>query len=58
MIKSLKQTPTAPGFSEILMPGEVEFRAYEKRKREGIDIDKFTMHNLAAVAKDLNVQLS
>jgi uncharacterized oxidoreductase len=57
MIQSLKQTPTAPGFAEILMPGEVEFRAYEQRMREGIDIDEFTIRNLAAVAKDLNVSL-
>lgn len=58
LIRSLKTTPTVPGFDEILMPGELEFREYEQRKREGIDIDAFTWGHLEALALELDVHLS
>jgi LDH2 family malate/lactate/ureidoglycolate dehydrogenase len=57
LIRSLKNTPTAPGYDEIFMPGELEFRAYEKRRKKGIEIDALTWHNLESLAKELNVHI-
>ena len=57
LIRSLKNTPTAPGFDEIFMPGELEFREYEKRMKEGIEIDALTLGNLESLAKELDVHV-
>lgn len=37
-IDQAKSSPLAPGFTEILMPGERGFREEEKRRRDGIPI--------------------
>lgn len=58
LIRSLKQTPLAPGFNEIIMPGELEFREYEQRLIEGIEIDELTWRNLESLAKELHVPMS
>ena len=57
LIRSLKNTPTAPGYDEIFMPGELEFRAYEKRRKTGIEIDAQTWRNLKSIAKKLGVHI-
>ena len=35
-IARLKASKTAPGISEILIPGEIEFKNYEKAQKEGL----------------------
>lgn len=40
MIREIKGLPVAKGFSEILLPGEKEFKVREKRLREGIPIPR------------------
>ncbi len=57
LIRSLKSTPTAPGYDEIFMPGELEFRAYKQRRKAGIEIDGQTWRNLESLAKELDVHL-
>lgn len=57
LIKSLKSTPTAPGYDEIFMPGELEFREYEQRQKTGIEIDSQTWRNLLSLAKKLEVNI-
>jgi LDH2 family malate/lactate/ureidoglycolate dehydrogenase len=37
-IDHAKASPLEPGFSEILMPGEREFREEERRRRDGVPI--------------------
>ena len=37
-VREIKSCPTAPGHSEILIPGEMEYRTEQKRLREGIPI--------------------
>jgi ureidoglycolate dehydrogenase (NAD+) len=39
LIKEIKSTPVRPGFKEVLLPGELEYRAMSQRKTEGIPID-------------------
>ena len=42
LVRRVKTVPLAPGFEEILLPGEKETREKEKRLREGIPIDEVT----------------
>lgn len=36
----MKTTPPAMGFDEVVLPGELDFRTYEKRLKEGIPVDE------------------
>jgi ureidoglycolate dehydrogenase (NAD+) len=38
LIADAKSVPPAEGFSEVLLPGELEWREEQKRKREGIPL--------------------
>lgn len=46
----LKSTPLAEGFTEILYPGEIEFRQTQKHLREGIAIEDKTWAKLKELA--------
>lgn len=50
LIDRIKSVPTAPGFSEIRIPGERGFRSRERLLREGIEIDRLVYEALAALA--------
>lgn len=52
----IKGSPPAPGFSEILMPGEPEFRTEERRRRDGIPVDNVTWQQFKACAAGIGVQ--
>jgi len=39
LVKEVKSTPVRPGFNEVLLPGELEYRSMAKRKKDGIPID-------------------
>lgn len=45
-IAYIKSSPPAPGFTEVLVPGELEFRTLRRRKREGIPVDPATLDAL------------
>ncbi|MBI3454239.1 MAG: Ldh family oxidoreductase [Candidatus Rokubacteria bacterium] len=47
----LKATPPAEGFTEVLYPGEIEYRTEQRRRREGIPIEDETWEKLAALAR-------
>jgi LDH2 family malate/lactate/ureidoglycolate dehydrogenase len=51
----VKQVPTAPGFAEILVPGEPEQRSRAKRLAEGIPVPEETWRRLEATASELGV---
>lgn len=42
LVEHLKSCPPAPGFKEVFVPGEHEFRCREQRLAEGIDVDEVT----------------
>jgi uncharacterized oxidoreductase len=46
----IKASRTAPGFDEILIPGEPESRAKAQREREGIALPETTWRELAELA--------
>jgi uncharacterized oxidoreductase len=47
----LKSSPTAPGFTEILVPGEVEIREEKRRRAEGIFVEDETWRQITEVAQ-------
>jgi len=56
IIEKIKGCRVAEGFSEILLPGELEDRTYEARLREGIPLDQKTVKSLKDVARRLGVE--
>ena len=54
----LKAVPPAPGFSEILLPGEPEARARAERSRNGIPLPDATWEAISGVAGDLGVRVA
>lgn len=53
----LKSSPPAPGFGEVLMPGEPELRAEERRLDEGIFVDEETWRQFLQCARGLGVEV-
>lgn len=52
----LKETPAAAGFDEVLYPGELEGRTFQRRLAEGIPVADATWRELVAIAGDLGVE--
>lgn len=50
-----KKAPPAPGVEEILMPGELEVRARERRERDGISLPATTRQDLIKVGERFGV---
>ena len=57
-IEYVKSCPKAPGFEEILFPGEIEHREKEKRLKDGIDIDDETWKQISATAESVGVSVN
>ena len=48
LIRYVRSSPPAPGFNEILLPGEPELRTARQREAEGIDLDDKTWSLIGA----------
>ena len=57
LIDRLKATPTMEGFSEVLVPGEIETRKTAQHLRDGIPITEPVMKDLRDLARDLGVSV-
>lgn len=55
LIQDLKKQPKAPGFDEILIPGEPEWRSKLKREKEGCPIRHEDAELLQQLGKELGV---
>jgi LDH2 family malate/lactate/ureidoglycolate dehydrogenase len=55
MIDEIKGLPPAYGVEEVLLPGEIEFRTEEVRKREGIPLKPEVEEMLKALGKEFDV---
>jgi uncharacterized oxidoreductase len=53
--QTIKATPTAEGFNEVLMPGEPELRARRERMETGITLPERTWEAIQALAAELQV---
>ncbi|HTC10234.1 MAG TPA: malate/lactate/ureidoglycolate dehydrogenase [Acetobacteraceae bacterium] len=51
----IRSSRVAPGFEQILLPGEPERRAAEKRAKEGIPVDDGTWRDVIAAAAKLGI---
>lgn len=48
LIRYVRSSPAAPGFKEILLPGEPELRTAQRREADGIDLDEKTWSLIGA----------
>lgn len=55
MIDEVKSLPPAYGVEEVLLPGEIEFRTEETRKKEGIPLEPEVEEMLQRLGKEFNV---
>jgi len=57
LLSTVRDSPTAPGYEEILIPGEPERLKKEKRLKEGIYVEDKTWGDLKALAEELDVKI-
>lgn len=57
LIRAIKNSKPRPGFDEILIPGEIEFRTEQKRLHEGIYIPEKTWNEIKDTAKKLGIDI-
>ena len=50
LVDALKMTRLAPGFSEVILPGEPEHRAETVAESEGVELPAATMDALESLA--------
>lgn len=56
-IAIMRASERAPGFEEIIMPGELEFRREARQRREGITLSNAVVEEVFAVARELGIDL-
>ncbi len=57
VLGKIKDVPPAPGFDEVLVPGEPEVRTAERRLKEGIPVAEDTWAEIVAAAQSVGVTL-
>jgi len=57
LVSALKSCPSAKGFKEVLLPGEIERRVAEQRLAQGIEIDDETWREILQAAQELGIAL-
>jgi len=57
MISDIKNSPKAPGTSEILIPGEPEYRSAENRRKNGIPVSDEIWANVVRLGKELGIDV-
>lgn len=55
LVTNVKNSRKAPGFDEILIPGERSSQERHRRQQEGIELDSETADEIAHVLKELNL---
>jgi ureidoglycolate dehydrogenase (NAD+) len=55
MLGELRAIPAAPGFDEVLAPGDPEQRAQERRERDGVPIEPALWRTLNELSRELEV---
>ena len=57
-LDGMKSIPPAPGFNEVLVPGDFEHRSRQKLLAEGIEVPLTIYQEIQQCAEELNVSLS
>jgi uncharacterized oxidoreductase len=55
LVRHVKSSRPAPGFAEVLVPGEPEFRMGRRRELEGFEVDTTTWESICDEARRLGV---
>ena len=55
LVTYVKSSPPAPGFDEVIVPGELEYRSLRERTKTGIPIDPPTLQAIKKRASQLGV---
>ena len=58
LVRHVKSSRLAPGFNEILAPGEPEFRTAERRAAEGIEVDDSSWQMACEIGAEFGVDLA
>jgi len=54
-VETIKETPSAPGLGEVLVPGELEAREAETARMLGVQPDPSAVPALRAIASELEI---
>jgi len=57
LIRAVKRSKPMPGFKEIMIPGEPEYKTEEKKLKEGIYVPEKTWGEITEIAKMLRVDI-
>lgn len=57
LINYVTNSPPAPGFSEVVMPGTLDFRMRDKRIAEGIPLTEQTWRQIVDIGHRLGVEI-
>ena len=57
VVLELRSSPPAPGYTSVLIPGEIEHRTEQKRLLEGIPLSKETWQRLKKLCEKFKVEL-
>ena len=57
MVAYMKSAPPAPGFEEVMLPGELDWRILAEREAKGIPIEAVTWQGICEVAKEVGVRI-
>jgi len=57
MSEKLRALPKAKGAENIYLPGEIEWRRYEKAQKDGIDLPQDLLDSLTGLADDFGIPL-
>src|SRR5262249_23576543 len=57
-LDGIKATPPAPGFTEVLVPGDFEHRSRVQRLANGIEVPESIAQQIRACAEKLGVSMS
>ncbi len=57
-VRYIKYTPPAAGFTEVLYPGELEYRTAQERRRDGIFVEDETWNQLMALKAEYGLPTS
>ena len=57
LLRQVRAVPPAPGFDEVLVPGDLEDRARPARRRDGIPVNDKVWKSLEDLAESLGVEV-
>lgn len=55
LVAYIKSCPTAPGYEEVFVPGEMEYRVAQARRKNGIYVDEGVWRQIEKIATGMDV---